>query len=91
MRRPAFRFPTSSFDVRPHDYPHAAGQRWADPDIDAAAAAMRRVLEDPAEAARRAALGRERAVARYGAAAVGAAQRARVEAILGAIERDVAP
>ncbi len=86
-----FPVPYKLVDVRPHDYPHAAGQRWADPDIDAAAAAMRRVLEEPEEAARRAALGRERVVARYGAAAVGAAQQARVEAILGAMERGVAP
>jgi glycosyltransferase involved in cell wall biosynthesis len=38
-----------------------ADQRWADPSVEATAAAMRRVVDDPAEAARRAAAGFVRA------------------------------
>jgi len=34
-------------DVPENAYPHAAGQTWADPDIDSAAHCMRRVREDP--------------------------------------------
>ena len=35
-------------DVGPDEYPHAAGQRWADPDLEQAAEYMRRVVRDPA-------------------------------------------
>lgn len=35
------------------NYPYQADAVWADPDLDAAAAAMREVADDPAEAARR--------------------------------------
>ncbi len=86
-----FPIPYRLVDVRPHDYPHATGQRWADPDLDAAAAAMRSVRSEPAEAAKRAAVGCSRARARYGAAAVGAAQQARVDEILAALEQDIVP
>jgi len=68
--------------VRPHDYPHAAGQLWADPNLEEAAAAMVLVRSSPEEARRRAAAGRKLAVRVYGADAVGAAQRARIEALL---------
>lgn len=34
------------------EYPHHAGQRWAEPDVDQAAAYMRRLVEDPEFAAR---------------------------------------
>ena len=78
-------------DVRAHDYPHAVGQRWADPDIEAAARAMARVRSDPEEAGRRTTIGQKRAFARFGAAAVGAAQQARVEAILAAMESARSP
>lgn len=33
------------------EYPHHAGQRWAEPDVDHAAKLMRRLVEDPAFAA----------------------------------------
>jgi glycosyltransferase involved in cell wall biosynthesis len=42
-------------------YPH--GARWAEPDLDAAAEIMRRVCADPAAAAERGALARERVLA----------------------------
>jgi FkbM family methyltransferase len=39
--------------------PYEAGSHWADPDLDAAAAAMRQVADDPAEADRRGRQARE--------------------------------
>ncbi|MGW5050822.1 FkbM family methyltransferase [Actinokineospora sp. NPDC004072] len=39
--------------------PYPPSARWAEPDVDAAAAAMRAVADDPAEAARRGAAARE--------------------------------
>lgn len=33
--------------VQPGEYPHSEGARWADPDIKAAAAAMRRLVDEP--------------------------------------------
>jgi len=49
---------------RGHD-PYPAEARWADPDPDAAAALMRRVFDDPQEAARLAARGREDVLERF--------------------------
>ncbi|MEN9727874.1 MAG: hypothetical protein RL434_2240, partial [Pseudomonadota bacterium] len=37
--------------VKPGQYPYAEGQRWANPDIPAAAAAMRRFVDNPPRAA----------------------------------------
>jgi FkbM family methyltransferase len=39
--------------VGPGCYPYQADATWADPDLDAAATAMRQVADDPSEAARR--------------------------------------
>lgn len=39
--------------VGPGNFPYQSDAIWADPDLDAAAAAMREVADDPAEAARR--------------------------------------
>jgi GT2 family glycosyltransferase/glycosyltransferase involved in cell wall biosynthesis len=63
--------------VGPDDYVHTGGQVWADPDEDACADAMRRVVDNPAEAGRKAEAGRRFVLERYGAANVGrlAAQR----------------
>jgi glycosyltransferase involved in cell wall biosynthesis len=47
-------------DVRPGDYPHAGGQRWADPDLEEAGRWMRRVARRPAWAAALAKRGQER-------------------------------
>ena len=66
-------------DVGPDEYPHAAGQRWADPDLDQAAEYMRRVVGDPAWAASLAKRGRELVEAQHGVAAVGRRYRARLE------------
>jgi hypothetical protein len=45
--------------------PFYAGQRWADPSLDATVAALRRVVDDPAETERRAAAGFARAQAGF--------------------------
>lgn len=43
--------PYRLIDVKQDEYPNAAGQVWADPDIDAAAHQMKKVYEDPEFAA----------------------------------------
>jgi glycosyltransferase involved in cell wall biosynthesis len=55
---------------------------WAEPDVEHAAALMRRVFEQPAEAAGRAARGRERVLRQLSPAACGARARARLERLL---------
>ena len=68
-------------DVGPDEYPHAAGQRWADPDIEQAAEYMRRVARDPAWGAALARTGRELVEAQHGIVAVGRRCRARLEGL----------
>ncbi len=51
--------PYDLVDVGPGWPPYHAEGRWADPDLDAAAAAMRAVADDPAEARRRGEAARE--------------------------------
>ncbi len=60
---------------------YPAGTPWAEPDLDMAAAHMRRVVEDPAEAAERARRGRQDVATTLSAAATGAAVAARLDAI----------
>lgn len=55
-RRPEFTDQVSAVPwrwvkVKPGQYPYAEGQRWANPDIPAAAAAMRRFVDNPPRAA----------------------------------------
>ncbi|MEV4311416.1 FkbM family methyltransferase [Actinocrispum sp. NPDC049592] len=50
-------------EVGPANPPYPADALWADPDLDEAAAAMRAVADDPAEAARRGRLAREHVLA----------------------------
>jgi glycosyltransferase involved in cell wall biosynthesis len=57
--------------VRPGEYPFHEGQVWLDPDLEAAADAMRRVADDPTERNRRGAKGPEMVSARYSPEAVG--------------------
>jgi FkbM family methyltransferase len=45
--------------VGPNNHPYHEGAQWADPDLDAAAAAMREVADNPAEAAKRGAAARQ--------------------------------
>ena len=51
--------PYRTVEVGPGWTPYPAGGHWADPDLDAAAEAMRAVADQPAEARRRGAAGRE--------------------------------
>jgi len=53
------------------NYPYPAHGRWADPDLEQAAALMRRVREDPDEAARRAVRGRQDLLAAHAPDAAG--------------------
>lgn len=62
-----------------HEYPHAAGQRWADPDLEQAAAWMRRLAQEPEWGTRLGENGRELVRAQHGLAAVGARYRARLQ------------
>ena len=50
--------PYTMTTVGPDALPYPAGAPWADPDLDAAAAAMREVVNDPEEVARRGKLAR---------------------------------
>jgi glycosyltransferase involved in cell wall biosynthesis len=66
-------------DVGLDEYPHAAGQQWADPDLHQAAGYMRRVVEDPGWASELARRGRELVEAQHSAEAVGRRCRTRLE------------
>ena len=66
-------------DVGPDEYPHAAGQQWADPNLEQAAGYMKRLVSDPAWGAALARQGRELVVAQHGFEAVGRRCRARLE------------
>jgi hypothetical protein len=61
--------------------PYPAGARWAEPSIESAAAAMRWLVEHPAEAARRGEQAREDLEAGFSDAAVARLIRARLDAI----------
>jgi glycosyltransferase involved in cell wall biosynthesis len=63
------------------DYPYARGQFWADPSVEAAAAHMRRIAEDPAFAQ---AIGRAAATfmaQQHSTAAIGARVLARLKEV----------
>lgn len=62
--------------------PYGKGQQWADPDIDQAAAAMRRLHADPALAARLGAAARQTIAEKFSPAAIGARYRRRLESIV---------
>jgi len=47
----SFLVPWTATPIPPDAPPYPAGARWADPDLDAAAALMRRVIDEPAMAA----------------------------------------
>lgn len=67
--------------VRPGQYPGGEGQRWAEPDIDHAAAQMRRVYDDAATARRIAEAGRRHAERVFAPVAAGARYRDRLIAL----------
>ena len=61
------------------EYPHAAGQHWADPDLDQAARHMRLLASDPGFGAALAREGRELVERQHGLLPVGQRYRARLE------------
>jgi glycosyltransferase involved in cell wall biosynthesis len=67
--------------VERDEYPHAAGNSWAEPDIAAAAALMRNVVSDPASARAKGLAGQASIRAHYGPGAVGALAAARLREI----------
>ena len=79
--RTGFPVPYVVRDVLPHEYPWSAGQIWAEPVHSEAAAIMRRVVDDPKEAERRALVGQEFVAARFDGAAVGRSMKARLTEI----------
>ncbi len=64
----AFLVPAGRVAVGEHAPPYDPSETWADPDIDAAAATMRAVVEDPASATARAERARVRILAEHGRA-----------------------
>ncbi|WP_217915156.1 glycosyltransferase family 2 protein [Miltoncostaea marina] len=72
------------------DNPVYAGQLLAEPDLASLRAAMRAVVEDRAEAARRAAAGRELVAERFSPVAAARALGARAEALVGGAPRALA-
>jgi glycosyltransferase involved in cell wall biosynthesis len=67
--------------VADEEYPGASGQVWAEPDIDQAAAAMRRISDDPVLARQLGSCGQELIRRRYHPNVVGAQYIKRIEAI----------
>lgn len=65
--------------VGEHEYPHAAGQVWADPDLEQAAGYMRRLVSEPVWGAALAEKGRQLVAAQHGLLPVGQRYRARLE------------
>jgi glycosyltransferase involved in cell wall biosynthesis len=64
--------PASPRDLGVGEYPFGEGQSWADPDVDAAADMMRRMVADSSWRATLAANGRQRVQDMYAAKVVGA-------------------
>ena len=62
-------------------HPYPEGDRWADPDLDSAAACMRRVYEAPDEGLRRGRRAREDVLAKHGLEVTAAHVRRRIDAI----------
>ena len=69
--------------VGPGNGPYAADQMWAEPDLDHAAAALRRVYERPTDARRLGERARSDVLGKYGTAAVARIAGERIERILG--------
>lgn len=66
--------------IGPEGAPYPAEGRWWEPDVDEAAAHMRRIVEDPAEAGARGERAARFMAERYSPAAAGATMRAALEA-----------
>lgn len=68
--------------LRDGEYPYGDGQSWAEPDLAAATAILRRVREDRAGREARAEAGRRRMEERFGARAVGRIAAERLRSLL---------
>lgn len=75
-----WRIPYRMVPVGPNQHPYPPDAQWAEPDLDAAAAAMREVAADPATARRRGQAAREHILRSRTMAAAGAWVRERLEA-----------
>jgi Glycosyl transferases group 1 len=73
--------PFTLVPVKAGEYPDHEGQVWAEPDIDAAAAAMRAIVDQPAQGRRIAQSGQRFIATHYSPARVGALMRERLEAL----------
>lgn len=67
--------------VGPGNEPYDANSEWADPDLDAAAIAMREIRDDPVEATRRAMAGQRVIAEQHSPATAGRAMRDRLELV----------
>ncbi|NMR20872.1 glycosyltransferase [Cellulomonas fimi] len=77
----SFLVPWSPVTIPADAEPYPLGGRWADPDLDAAAALMRQVVDAPALAARRGAQAAEDIAVRHSAETAGRAIATRLEEI----------
>ena len=80
-----------TINVERHEYPHAEGQLWAEPDLQHAAEYMRQVQEQASDTMEIARAGQGAAIERYGLHAVGDAVRQRVVQILSDLGRELPP
>jgi glycosyltransferase involved in cell wall biosynthesis len=78
----SFPVPYRLMEIAENDGPYPAGALWADPDLDAAAAAMRRVASDPEAARLVAAAGQIEIRERFSLDAMAARVGAQVERIV---------
>jgi glycosyltransferase involved in cell wall biosynthesis len=86
-RETGFPVPCEIRPVRRGEYVYFEGQAWAEPDIDAAARAMREVFAGAEDVAARAAAGRAFVRERYGRDSVGRKVATRIGEIMADIER----
>jgi glycosyltransferase involved in cell wall biosynthesis len=84
--RSGWPIPYALVAVGPGNEPYDADAAWAEPDLDAAAAAMRELRADPEAAAARGAAASQRIRRDHSPEAVGGAMRRRLEALRPAIE-----
>jgi glycosyltransferase involved in cell wall biosynthesis len=79
--RTGYPVPFTLRNVEPHEYPYSSGQVWAEPNIAEAAALMRKVLDEPEDAARRAAEGQKFVEANFSRNAIGRVMKLRLREV----------